>query len=125
MFGTNVNDEIAKRTGKIVATINDAKCLYLSYGCGAFGLNLQFCNNIIFADRTWDMAQMQQAEARVYLLGQEADTVNYYYLKAQDIGLEELLDQNLERKEDVMDHIVTNLKKLKVKDQVSWLKKHI
>ena len=25
MFGTNVNDEIAKRTGKIVATINDAK----------------------------------------------------------------------------------------------------
>ena len=68
---------------------------------------------------------MQQAEARVYCLGQEADTVNYYYLKAQDIGLEELLDQNLERKEDVMDHIVTNLKKLKVKDQVSWLKKHI
>lgn len=103
----------------------NAKCLYLSYGCGAFGLNLQFCHNIIFADRTWDMAQMQQAEARVYRLGQKADTVNYYYLKAQDIGLEELLDQNLERKEDVMDHIVTNLKKLKVKDQVSWLKKHI
>lgn len=25
MFGTNVNEEIAKRTGKIVATINDAK----------------------------------------------------------------------------------------------------
>ena len=39
--------------------------LYITFGCGAFGLNLQFASNMIFADRTWDLAQLEQAEGRM------------------------------------------------------------
>lgn len=67
------------RNGKI-------KVLYITYGCGAFGLNLQFCRNIIFADHTFDYAQRIQAEARIFRIGQEND-VNYYNLWC-DCGLD-------------------------------------
>ena len=103
---------------------SDDKVLYITFGCGAFGLNLQFVNNLIFADRTWDLAQMEQAEARIYRLGQTENEVNYYYIRA-NTGLEKMLNRNLERKTNLLDEIKTTIADMNKEEQEKWLKKHL
>ena len=55
----------------------EQKALYVTYGLGAYGLNLQYCHNVIFAEHSWDYAQRIQAEARIYRMGQSQDC--YFY----------------------------------------------
>lgn len=98
------------RNGKI-------KVLYITYGCGAFGLNLQFCKNIIFADHTFDYAQRIQAEARIFRIGQEND-VNYYNLWC-DCGLERLIQASLEKKTRLLDEVKKEIDK---NGAEKWLK---
>lgn len=98
------------RNGKI-------NVLYITYGCGAFGLNLQFCQNIIFADHTFDYAQRIQAEARIYRIGQEND-VNYYNLWC-DCGLERMIRESLEKKTRLLDEVKKEIDKNGVE---KWLK---
>lgn len=45
--------------------------------CGAYGLNLQFCHNVIFYSNDFDLATRLQAEDRVHRIGQ-TETVNIY-----------------------------------------------
>ena len=85
------------------------KVLYITYGCGAFGLNLQFCKNMIFADHTFDYAQRIQSEARIYRIGQEND-VNYYNLWC-DVGLERLIRGSLEKKTRLLDEVKKEIDK--------------
>lgn len=103
---------------------SDEKVLYITFGCGAFGLNLQFCNNIIFADRTWDLAQMEQAEARIYRLGQKETEVNYYNVFTIT-GLEKMLDRNLTKKTNLLSEIKDNIEQMNKEEQAKWLKKHL
>lgn len=103
---------------------NDEKVLYITFGCGAFGLNLQFVNNLIFADRTWDLAQMEQAEARIFRLGQKEDEVNYYYVRC-GTGLEKMLNRNLSRKTDLLNEIKNTIETMSKQEQEKWLKKHL
>lgn len=98
------------RNGKI-------KVLYITYGCGAFGLNLQFCKNMIFADHTFDYAQQIQAEARVFRMGQEND-VNYYNLWC-NCGLERLIRGSLEKKTRLLDEVKKEIDK---NGAEQWLK---
>lgn len=72
------------------------KCKVLTYGKGSLGLNLQEYKNIIFYEKTWDYAQLEQAKRRIYRLGQSED-VNYYFLTG-DVGLENLIDNSIENK---------------------------
>lgn len=48
--------------------------------CGAYGLNLQFCNNIIYYSNDFDLATRMQSEDRVYRIGQtkEVHIVDLY-----------------------------------------------
>lgn len=103
---------------------NDEKALYITFGCGAFGLNLQFCNNLIFADRTWDLAQMEQAEARIFRLGQKEDEVNYFYVRCST-GLEQMLNKNLSRKTDLLNEIKNTIETMNKEEQEKWLRKHL
>ena len=98
--------------------------LYITYGCGAFGLNLQFCHTIVFADRTWDYAMMAQAEARVYRMGQNED-VSYITLYAENIGLEKILTKNLTRKTDMLKEVKEEISVLNQEEQKKWLKKYL
>lgn len=66
--------------------------LYITYGCGAYGLNLQFCQNVIFSEQVWDYALQVQAEARVYRTGQEKE-VTYYIMMCHGVGLESLMSK--------------------------------
>ena len=99
------------------AVINDFKngkfnVLYITYGCGAFGLNLQFCHNIIFAEHTFDYAVREQAEARIYRLGQ-TEAVNYYDLNCANVGLEKLILKCIQKKGDMLQTIKTEIQKCK------------
>lgn len=73
----------------------------LTYGKGALGLNLQAYREIVFFDKTFDYAQEEQAERRVYRTGQQED-VTYYDLTG-NIGLDEMIDNNITRKMSMLD----------------------
>lgn len=94
--------------------------LYITYGCGAFGLNLQFCRHMIFAEQTWDYAVREQAEARIYRMGQGAE-VTYYDLICEGVGLEKLMIRCIERKGRMLDIVKSEIQKCKggIKE---WLK---
>lgn len=93
------------------------KVLFITYGCGSFGLNLQFCSNIIFAEHTFDYAVRLQAEARIYRLGQEHD-VNYYDLNC-NVGLERLIKASLNKKSNLLQEVK---KEIESKGVEEWLK---
>lgn len=71
-------------------------CLVLTYSSGALGLNLQQYNKIIFFDKTFDYLQREQAEHRIYRLGQESDCT--YINFTLTIPLENIIDDNIEKK---------------------------
>lgn len=96
---------------------NKFKVLYITYGCGAFGLNLQNCDTIIFADHTFDYAERLQAEARIYRLGQEKD-VRYIDLNC-DCGLDRLIRGCLSKKTKLLDEVK---KEIENKGVEEWLK---
>lgn len=84
--------ENQKKRKEVLQDFKDGKfkALYITYGCGSFGLNLQYCKNIIFAEHMWDYAQRVQAEGRIYRMGQ-GKYANYYDLYCYDVGLEDLI----------------------------------
>lgn len=94
--------------------------LYITYGCGAYGLNLQFCKNIIFAEQVWDYALQVQAEARIYRIGQ-GDKVTYYHLYCDGIGLEKLMQDCISKKSSLLYTVKEEIAKQKggIKE---WLK---
>ena len=96
---------------------NKFKVLYMTYGVGSYGLNLQFCNNIIFADQTFDYAQKIQAEHRIFRLGQN-DDVNYYNLYC-NCGMENLIIKSLNKKTKLLYEINKEIIK---KGEEKWLK---
>lgn len=75
-------------------------CLVLTYGKGSLGLNLQEYTNIIFYDKTWDYAQIEQAKRRIFRYGQKHN-VNYYMMTG-DVGLEQLINNNVRRKNNLL-----------------------
>jgi len=97
-------------------TFENEKILYITYGCGSFGLNLQFCHHVIFAEHLFDYAQRIQAEARVYRIGQDHD-VTYWSLWC-DCGLEKLIERNLWKKEGLLDEVKAEIEK---EGKQSWL----
>lgn len=64
--------------------------------CGAYGLNLQFCRNIIFYDNDFDFATRSQAEDRVHRIGQTQDVCIYDIIAVNSI--DEFITNNLDSK---------------------------
>lgn len=67
----------------------------------SYGLNLQDYNIIIFWDKTWDYAQREQIERRVFRTGQTVDCV--YYDLTGNVGLELMINKNIEKKRNLLD----------------------
>lgn len=72
------------------------KSKVLSYQKEALGLNLQSYRYMIFFDKIWDYALRIQATRRIYRTGQPMDCV--YYDLTGNVGLEHLIDSNIEKK---------------------------
>ena len=97
------------------------KTLYITYGCGAYGLNLQFCQNIVFAEHSWDYAQRLQAEARIYRMGQ-GHSVTYHNLYCACVGLEDLIINCLSKKSNLLGEVKNNLSKKSKEEVLKWAK---
>lgn len=91
------------------------KPLLMTYGVGSLGLNLQFCNHIVFSSITFDYGKVEQAQARIKRLGQERD-ITYTYIRS-NLGLYNMIEDNLTKKENLHDIIFEKLKK----GDKSWL----
>ena len=94
-----VDKEERKRIRKRFAN-GEFNQLWITYGCGSFGLNLQFCNNIIFADQEFNYGKKVQAAYRIKRKGQ-GKPVNYYNLWCRT-GLENLIKSNNEKKKNML-----------------------
>lgn len=75
-------------------------CKVLTYGKGALGLNLQKYKNMIFVDKTWDYAQLEQAKRRIYRIEQDSN-VKYYELTG-NVGLEKLMNRSISNKSTML-----------------------
>ena len=78
------------------------KAKVLSYQKEALGLNLQHYRYMVFFDKTWDYALRMQATRRTYRTGQESDCI--YYDLTGDIGLEYMIDANIEKKISMIEY---------------------
>ena len=81
----------------------------LTYGTGSLGLNLQEYNRIIYFDKTFDYAFREQSEARIYRTGQENDCE--YYDLTGNVGLEEMIDNCIQRKTNLVEAFKSGYKK--------------
>ena len=101
-------DTTLKKRKEIIKNFreNGKKPLLIMMGCGSYGLNLQFCNEIVYSSINFDYAKMEQSEYRIKRLGQESD-ITYRYILA-DVGINRMMLQNLDKKENLLD-IIKNL----------------
>ena len=92
---------ISQRDSAIDKFKNDESCKVMigNKTSGGYGLNLQFCNNMIYYSSDFNWGAAAQSEDRIHRIGQDKSCL-YHYLWA-DIGIDEMIMHNLERKEDL------------------------
>ncbi len=71
--------------------------LLMTYGTGAFGLNLQHVSEVNFASPVFDFGRMNQAASRVRRLGQASDI--RYVQHVSDLKIDEFVLKNLANKD--------------------------
>lgn len=94
--------------------------LVANKACGAYGLNLQFCHNVIFYSNDFNYATRQQAEDRVHRIGQEHD-VHIYDVACLDT-IDEFINRNLGGKDSMVQSFKSMLEKYKGKSHEELLK---
>jgi SNF2 family DNA or RNA helicase len=103
---------------RFIETQNRLKELFevpvMSWQKHSFGLNLQQFNTVIFFDKVWDYALRDQAEHRIYRIGQMEDCT--FYDLTGNVGLEDMMNRNIERKGNLLKYFknksVEQLKKM-------------
>ncbi|MDR2129606.1 MAG: DEAD/DEAH box helicase [Odoribacteraceae bacterium] len=78
------------------------KATVLSYQKESMGLNLQHLCNTIYFDKNWDYALRVQSGRRTFRTGQEQDC--RYWDLTGDVGLENLIDENINKKIDMVEY---------------------
>lgn len=106
-------DSINTRNNKLNEFKANARFLVTNKDCSGYGLNLQFCNCIIYYSNDWDFGTRQQSEDRVHRLGQKKEVTII------DICAERTLDKQilrcLSKKEDLVDWFKKELSEVKDK----------
>lgn len=90
-----------KRQENRAAFQNDVQFFIANKVCGAYGLNLQFCRNIIYYSNDFDLATRMQSEDRVHRIGQTQEVRIYDICCGGTI--DELIEICLSRKESLVD----------------------
>jgi superfamily II DNA or RNA helicase len=91
------------RQQSLEAFRSGARFLVANKVCAGYGLNLQFCHNVIYYSNDWDWATRIQSEDRVYRIGQDHE-VKIYDICASGT-LDEKILRCLARKEGLADAI--------------------
>lgn len=97
----------------------DAMFLVANKACGCFGLNLQFCNNVVYYNNDWDYATKQQSEDRVHRIGQTKDVINTDICAS--CTLDERILECLYKKELLLNHFKKDLKSKNKDEIMEWL----
>lgn len=100
-----------KRQENRAAFRDDVQFLVANKVCGAYGLNLQFCHNIIYYSNDFDLATRMQSEDRVHRIGQTHD-VCIYDIYCPDT-IDEFIVDCLSRKERLVDRFKAEIAKIK------------
>lgn len=78
------------------------EAMVCSYQKESLGLNLQNHHYTIYFDKIWDYALRIQAGRRTYRTGQRFDC--QYWDLTGDVGLEKLIDKNIDKKIDMVEY---------------------
>ena len=89
---------------------NDVQFLVANRACGAFGLNLQFCHNVIYYSNDFDWGTRAQSEDRVHRLGQTKQ-VHIYDILAS-LTIDERIVNCLIKKENLVDNFKNELRNI-------------
>jgi SNF2 family DNA or RNA helicase len=81
-----------------------SKPLVMTLGTGAFGLNLQFCNEIVFSSVSFNFGHVEQAKRRIKRIGQNSD-IKYTFFDV-DMKINRLINNNLFFKKQNLDFLV-------------------
>lgn len=100
-----------KRQESIRAFECDSRLFVANKACAGYGLNLQFCNYVIFYNNDWDYATRSQAEDRVHRIGQDHN-VHIIDICAANT-LDERILKCLWRKESLIDSFKSEIEKQK------------
>lgn len=109
-----------QRNSAIQKFSDNAQFFIANKTCAGYGLNLQFCNNVIYYSNDWDWATRAQSEDRVHRMGQEFD-VNITDI-CGNCTLDERILKCLHKKEKLVDSFKSSIEKLKnKKDLREWI----
>ncbi len=86
----------------------DCSVILMSYGAGAVGLNLQFCEYVFLFDRWWNPAVEDQAINRAHRIGARGAVTVTRMISSGTI--EERIHQVLEEKRELFDTILSQAK---------------
>lgn len=107
----------ADRAAVVEAWRHDSKPLVLTYGVGAYSLNLQDGNEIIYSSLTFDYARYDQSQYRIKRLGQKSDIT--YREILSDVGIQKMIADNLSKKAALSDVVKQHIEDGTVEQ---WLK---
>lgn len=96
---------------------NDNTVLFLTFGLGSEGLNLQSCSTVLLTDLWWNSCTTTQAIGRILRMGQEATEINVYYFTS-NTGIENAILT----KQDDKNIIIGDLMNGKTNHKVTTLK---
>lgn len=96
-----------ERTNIIQRFKNSNIPLLITLGTGAFGLNLQFCNRIMFSSISFNYSHVEQAIYRIKRLGQNKK-IEYTYF-ASDLGIYNMIYENLYKKRTLQEIIINKM----------------
>ena len=94
---------LKKRDKELDKFIGDSQFLIANKSCGGYGLNLQFCNNMIYYSNDFDWGTRAQSEDRVHRIGQDKPV--YITDIIADSKIDEMIIRNLSRKESLDSYI--------------------
>ena len=106
-----------KREESIRLFKNDYQILIANNACGSYGLNLQFCHNMIYYNNDWNWATRAQSEDRVHRIGQDSK-ISIVSICAE-FTIDERILECLQRKENLSDSFKNHLKEQQ--KALSWL----
>lgn len=100
-----------RRNKNIEIFRTSAQFLVANKTCAGYGLNLQFCHNVIFYSNDFNWGTRQQAEDRVHRIGQSNEV--YIWDIICNNTLDEIIVDCLSHKENLHDRFKNEIKKLK------------
>ena len=89
-----------KRQDSIEKFRENATYFVATKNCGAYGLNLQFCHQVVYYSNDWDFGTRIQSEDRTHRLGQTEEVVICDICASESIDVKIL--QCLQRKESIL-----------------------